>query len=88
MERLSDTPPAIERIQIELIRQSPSWKRAHQFGQMYLTVKQLALAGLRVRYPNSDESELKRRLADLFLGAELAEKVYGPLKDPEPVHAV
>jgi len=51
---------------------------------MYLTVKQLALAGLRARYPNSSESELKRQLADLFLGAELAAKVYGPLKTTEP----
>jgi hypothetical protein len=37
----------------------------------------LAMAGLRRRYPNADNEEIRRRLADLLLGEELAHKVYG-----------
>jgi len=43
----------------------------------------LALSGLRTRYPNADEMELRRGLADLLLGEDLAACAYGPL----PEHA-
>ncbi len=37
------------------------------------------LSGLRSGFPNADEAELRRRLADLLLGEELARKVYGEI---------
>jgi hypothetical protein len=42
----------------------------------------LALSDLRERYPQASEPELRRRLADLRIGRELAEQAYGP--SPEP----
>jgi hypothetical protein len=39
----------------------------------------LALAGLRSRYPQASETEMRRRPADLLLGEELARKVYGEI---------
>jgi hypothetical protein len=39
----------------------------------------LALAGLRSRFPKAGEIELRRKLADLILGEELARKVYGEI---------
>jgi hypothetical protein len=41
------------------------------------SAQELALAGLRRRYPEATISELRRRLADLLLGEDLARKVYG-----------
>jgi hypothetical protein len=41
----------------------------------------LALAGLRSRYPQAGEAELRRRLAGLLLGEETARKVYGEISD-------
>jgi hypothetical protein len=41
------------------------------------TAQSLALAGLRQRHPDADDPRLKRLLADLLLGEELADKVYG-----------
>jgi len=35
--------------------------------------------GLRSRYPQASEGELRRRLAGLILGDELARKVYGEI---------
>jgi hypothetical protein len=40
----------------------------------------LALSGLQQRYPQASPVELRRRLADLLLGPELAARVYGPLE--------
>lgn len=74
-----DTSPAAERIQIELLQRAPAWRKLHMIGQMNATVRMLALSGLRQRYPDASEGELRRRLADLLLGAELAARVYGPL---------
>ena len=65
---LSDTDPAVERLQLQLIRSAPSWRRAEMAGQMFETMKQLALSGLRQRNPQTSETELRRRLADLLLG--------------------
>ena len=76
---LSDTDPQIELFQLQLMRQAPAWKKADMLGQMYQTVKQLAYQGLRQRHPEASEAELRRRLADVLLGTELAEQVYGPL---------
>lgn len=42
------------------------------------TARLLALDGLRRRYPEAEPEELRRRLADLLLGPELATKAYGP----------
>lgn len=74
-----DTPPEIERLQIERLRQMPSWRKMALLGEMNRTVRTLALAGLRQRYPDDSPTQRRRRLADLLLGPELATRVYGPL---------
>ena len=53
----------------------------HMLAQLNASVHTLALAGLRSRYPQASETELRRRLADLLLGKELARKVYGEMND-------
>ena len=69
----------MEKLQLDLLRQASPWRKAHMMGQMYLTMKERALNGLRQRHPEASERELRRRLADLMLGPELAVQVYGPL---------
>ncbi len=78
-----DTSPEIERIQIELMRNAPAWRKVELACQMFDSMKLLARAGLRQRYPQADAAELERRLADLLLGPALAERVYGPLTPSE-----
>ncbi|HNQ78362.1 MAG TPA: hypothetical protein PK747_07515 [Acidobacteriota bacterium] len=46
-------------------------------AELNAAARLLALAGLRERHPGADEAELRRRLADLILGKDLARKVYG-----------
>ena len=50
-------------------------------AQLNQTARSLALSGLRQRHPNAGDSQLQRYLADLLLGEELAERVYGELHD-------
>lgn len=78
---LSDTSPAAERLQIELMRQAPSWRKVYLVGQMTESVRLLALTGLRQRHPQATPDQLRRMLADLWLGSELATRVYGPLPE-------
>jgi hypothetical protein len=76
-----DTHPRIEALQIELLRNAPAWRKLEMVGQMNATVRLLAISGLRSRYPNDSQAKLRRRLADLLLGQEIAEKVYGSLEE-------
>jgi len=73
-----DTDPDLERWQIEQLRQMPVWRKLELMTAMSESVKLLALAGLRQRHPAATPAELRRRLADLLLGPELAARAYGP----------
>lgn len=80
MSRLfEDTDPRAEAVLIQLLREMPPWRKLEMVGQMNLAVRQLAILGLKQRHPNDPPERIQRRLADLTLGPELAEKVYGPL---------
>ena len=78
-----DTRPEAEAVLIKLLRQAPPWRKLHMVGQLNQTVRTLALSGLRQRHPQASLQELRRRLADLLLGPELADRVYGPLQEQE-----
>ena len=80
MESLyADTHPKMEALQIQLWRQASPTRKMHMLAQLNASARLLALAGLRSRYPNASEIELRRRLADILLGEELAQKVYGEM---------
>ena len=77
----SDTDSKTEALQVRLLRSLPSWRKLEMLAQLNSSARLRALSGLRQRYPETGESELRRRLAGLLLGEELARKVYGELKD-------
>jgi hypothetical protein len=79
---LTDTHPDAERVQIEILRAMPSWKKFELISDMIVTSRKLVQAGLRNRFPKAGEEERRRRLATVLLGPELAARVYGP--EPEP----
>lgn len=77
----ADTSPDIENLQIERLQQVPSWRKIALLVDMNQTVRALALAGLRQRYPHDTPELRQRRLADLLLGPDLARRVYGELPE-------
>ncbi|HSB01322.1 MAG TPA: hypothetical protein VLE49_11770, partial [Anaerolineales bacterium] len=76
----SDTHPKMEALQIQLWRQASPTRKMHMLAQLNASVRMVALVGLHSRFPEADEAELRRRLADLLLGEELARKIYGEIK--------
>ncbi len=77
----SDTTPQAEQVQIRIWRAMPAWRKLELVAQMNATVRALGLTGLAQRYPQASPAELARRLAGLWLGDELAARVYGAVEE-------
>lgn len=73
-----DTDAAAERIQLDILRRMPAWRKVQLVEDAIQTSRQLALAGLRQRYPKAGPEELHRRFLGIWLGEDLASRVYGP----------
>lgn len=76
-----DTPPDVERLQIEGWRRMTAADKAAIVSGLTQAVYELARAGIRHRYPNASEREQFLRLAIASLGPDLARKAY-----PEIIH--
>jgi hypothetical protein len=72
-----DTHPEMEALQIQLWRQAGPTRKMNMLAQLNKSARLLALTGLRARFPQAGEAELRFKLAGLLLGDELAGKVYG-----------
>jgi hypothetical protein len=79
MTTLTDTSPEAKGLLIDLLRQTPVWRKLALMGQLNEMANALARNNLRRQYPHASPAELQRRLADRLLGPELATAVYGPL---------
>jgi hypothetical protein len=77
----TDTDPKMEALQVQLLRSMPSWQKMEILAGLNASARELALAGLHNRFPLAGEAELRRHLADLLLGQELARKVYAEVKE-------
>ena len=76
-----DTDPEAERVLVELWRSASTARKMEMVLSANRTARALALAGLAERYPAESPARLQRRLADLWLGPELAARAYGPLPE-------
>lgn len=74
-----DTSPEAEAVLFKLWRETPAWRKLEMMEGLNRTARQFALIGLRQRFPGASPEELRRRLATITLGEELAARVYGPL---------
>jgi len=81
MKLFDDPHPEAEAVYVRLLSQAPAWKKMDIVNQLYLTAVSMGRAGIRRRHPNADEEEIRKRLARMFLGDELARKVYGPVPE-------
>ena len=71
----------MEALQVQLWRQANPTRKMQMLAQLNAAAQMLALMGLRSRYPRASKAELRRMLADLLLGEELARKVYGEISN-------
>ncbi|MCX8035940.1 MAG: hypothetical protein N3D11_02575 [Candidatus Sumerlaeia bacterium] len=78
-----DTSPDVEDLLIQKLRELPAWRKPDMVGQMNDAVRTLITMGLRHRHPPAAPEQLRRAMADLLLGPELAAKVYEPWEPTE-----
>jgi hypothetical protein len=72
----SDTSRKVEELQIGLIRRMPAWKKLALLDDLNETVIAFAISGIKQRHPEATPEKIRRLLAELMLGTELAGKVY------------
>jgi hypothetical protein len=77
-----DTDPEAERVQLEIYRRMPPWKKMQLVLEANDASRAFVLAGIRSRHPDASEKEIRRRFLGTWLGEELATEVYGPLDAP------
>jgi phage gp29-like protein len=77
----SDTHPRMEALQVKLLRDTPPWRKMEMLAELNKAARELALAGLRQRYPEADETTLVRYLGNILLGSDIAGRVYAEMED-------
>jgi hypothetical protein len=63
----------------------PAADRFRLLNELIVAGRILSLSCLQDRFPKASPEELRRRLATLLLGSELATTVYGPEPDPPTI---
>ena len=72
-----DTDPEIERALIEEARAMQPWEKIKRMAELTEAHRQQLLTGLREKYPEVSEEELRMRFGIIWLGPEIVKKVYG-----------
>jgi len=72
-----DTDPKVDRMIFEHLRTLTPLQRAERITEACRAAEQCTIAGLRLRYPDADEAELRFRAGALRLGEELVLRAYG-----------
>ena len=78
-----DTSPEAQAVLLRLQREMPVWRKWELLDDLIRTERMFAWAGLKRRHPDASDAELRRRMADLLLGEELAAEVYGAWEEWE-----
>jgi hypothetical protein len=78
MKSLSrDTSPEIQDLVFQMLRSASTSKKIALTFDLIQTTRLLVLAGLRRRFPNADEKELRRELISKLLAREDVIRAYG-----------
>jgi hypothetical protein len=73
----TDSTPETETFLREQTSRVPAWRKLELTRSLTQGILALSLAGLRRRNAAATEPELRRLLADIILGSDLAMRVYG-----------
>ncbi len=73
-----DTHPRQQARYIELLRAQSPVDRLRKAAALTRAVRQMAVVGIRLHYPQADEQEVRVRLADRIYGREIARRLFGP----------
>jgi hypothetical protein len=71
----------MEDLQIQLLRHATAARKMEMLTELNASARMLAMSGLRSQFPEANEAELRRRLAGVLLGEDMARRVYGEISD-------
>lgn len=72
---LNDTSAAADAVMLDLLRQTPIWRKLQLVEQLNDMTRALAYSGLRQQYPNANDAELRRLWRIRLLGEEMAARL-------------
>jgi hypothetical protein len=72
-----DTEPRRRDRYIELLRAQSPVDRLRKAGALTRAVRQMAEAGIRLRHPDADDTEVRVRLAVRLYGKDVAVRLFG-----------
>jgi len=73
---ISDTHPKVEKVYIELLKNFSLPEKLDMVREATFACQQMALVGIKQRYPAADEKEIRLRLAALWLKKDVMLKVF------------
>lgn len=76
-----DTSPEAETVLLDLLRKMTPNRKWNLISALNRTSRNLAISGIKHRFPQADEKEVTRRFAEINLGSDLAREVYGPISE-------
>ncbi|MBX9878031.1 MAG: hypothetical protein K2Y22_06185 [Candidatus Obscuribacterales bacterium] len=79
----SDTSPETERLLFQLLAQKSPAERLQMVSKSTIMMQSLSLSGLRERYPEDTDVQLKIRLAELLHGKDVARKIADKLMNKQ-----
>ena len=74
---LDDTPPEVRQRLIEGYRRMSPAEKMRRVAELNRAVRQMALAGLRARFPTASPRELELRLAARTIDPETMRRAFG-----------
>lgn len=72
-----DTTPEAQEVLFELLRRTPTWKRLALTCELIQASRALMIAGLRRRFPEASDEEIRRRFIAKVLTREQVIGAYG-----------
>jgi hypothetical protein len=72
-----DTNAAVDRLVFDGFRRMTPAQRLELAAAAFRSVEQLSIAGLRLRHPDLDDEQLRRRAGARRLGRELTLRAFG-----------
>jgi anti-sigma factor RsiW len=78
---VNDTSPAADARYHELLRAMAPERRLEAAMRLSRGVREMALAGLRLRHPQADEQELRVRLTVRLYGRAAGVRLFGSVPD-------
>ncbi len=73
----TDTSPEAEKVLIEILRNMSPAKKGDLVFDVLKMGRDIAIAGLRYRFPNSADEQIRLLYAEQHLGEKLFREVYG-----------